>query len=187
MVSSSTALRKAHYETFYALHVFLFPLMLTMAALHHPETGWWAWAALILWVVERIWRSGRILTYNCRRYRKALTSVTDSDDNVFLATSYRPPPGYAHAELLGGATIRLTYVPPHRIQWAPGQHFLLNIPAISKFTSHPFTCATTTDKLKMPPFQAEMVFLIRAKNGWTKSLWDTVVSHAVQRKGYAGA
>ncbi|TEB36350.1 hypothetical protein FA13DRAFT_1249679 [Coprinellus micaceus] len=192
MASSSTALRKAHYETFYALHVFLFPLVLAMAAFHHPETGWWAWAALILWVVERIWRSGRILRYNCRgalglsrRYRKVPAPAADSDD-VFLATWYRPPPGYAYAELLGGATIRLTYTPAYRVQWVPGQHFLLNIPAISKFTSHPFTCATTTSKPSTPPCQVKMVFLIRAKNGWTKSLWDMVISHAVQRKSYVG-
>lgn len=192
MASSSTALRKAHYETFYALHVFLFPLVLAMAAFHHPETGWWAWAALILWVVERIWRSGRILRYNCRgalglsrRYRKVPAPAADSDD-VFLATSYRPPPGYAYAELLGGATIRLTYTPAYRVQWVPGQHFLLNIPAISKFTSHPFTCATTTSKPSTLPCQVKMVFLIRTKNGWTKSLWDMVISHAVQRKSYVG-
>lgn len=163
--------------------------MLIVSALHHPETGWWAWAALILWLVERIWRCGRILRLNCRRLLRCvradgLDGYSPVTEKKSSAHAYRPPPGYAHAEVLSGATIRLTYVSTRTVQWAPGQHFLLTIPAISMLDSHPFTCATISSKPDSPYGQAEMVFIIRAKNGWTKSLWDLVVHHAVQKKSY---
>lgn len=85
------------------------------------------------------------------------------------------PAGYAHAEILAGRTIRLRLIPPGRLTWAPGQHFLLCIPSVSKFVSHPFTCASVCDEQK-PGVDGRMImFLIRAKNGWTQDLWTTVV------------
>lgn len=88
--------------------------------------------------------------------------------------SYLPPTGYAHAELLSGRTVRLRYISPGPFSWAPGQHFLINIPSISRFTSHPFTAAAVCDEQNGDSGR-ELVFLIRAKQGWTKELWDNVV------------
>jgi hypothetical protein len=88
--------------------------------------------------------------------------------------SYLPPPGYAHAELLSGWTIRLRFITPGFLSWAPGQHFLINIPCLSTFTSHPFTCASICDEQMPSDAGRVLVFLIRAKNGWTKELWDRV-------------
>jgi len=65
-----------------------------------------------------------------------------SEDSLFApvtAITYTPPPGYARAELLSGATVRLTYISPGYTSWAPGQHFLINIPSVSRFVTHPFT------------------------------------------------
>lgn len=55
------------------------------------------------------------------------------------AIIYAPPPGFAHAELLSGATVRLTYITPGFLSWAPGQHFLINVPSVARLLTHPFT------------------------------------------------
>lgn len=91
-----------------------------------------------------------------------------------VPTDYVPPPGYAHAELLPGRTVRLRIVTPGYVTWAPGQHFLISIPSITRFTTHPFTTASICDEQNAYDDGRVLVFLIRAKSGWTKDLWDTV-------------
>ncbi|OCH94962.1 hypothetical protein OBBRIDRAFT_721614 [Obba rivulosa] len=92
------------------------------------------------------------------------------------SSNYTPPAGFAHLEVLPGRTVRLRVITPGHLSWAPGQHFLLRIPAITRFTSHPFTVASVCDEQAFSDSGRELIFLIRAKNGWTKDLWDTVVS-----------
>ena len=87
---------------------------------------------------------------------------------------YVPPVGYAYAELLSGMTTRISFITPQFLRWAPGQHFLLCIPSITHFTSHPFTCASICDEAAPNNSGRALVFFIRAKNGWTKDLWDKV-------------
>lgn len=93
---------------------------------------------------------------------------------------YVPPPGFAHAELLPGRTIRFRLITPGYLSWAPGQHFLLQCPAISRWTTHPFTNATICDQEAPNDEGRELVFLIRAKNGWTKRLWDNIATMIAQ-------
>lgn len=203
---AAKALRKSHYEAFYAIHVLLVPLMLITCALHHPQIWWWVLGALGLWIAERAWRLGRYLLLNsfCKRcvcwrkdrhlrllsvdrvephtYPPASSPFTRRDMTIIpcVPTPFCPPPGYAHAELLAGATIRLTYASVTQVKWAPGQHFLINIPSVSRFTTHPFT---TCSIFQQPPLEerlAVIVFLVRAKNGWTKDLWDTVAYHCIR-------
>lgn len=102
-----------------------------------------------------------------------------------------PPPGYARAELLPGRTIRLTVSTVRRMTWAPGQYALLNIPCLSRFTSHPFTIASVGEDVKDSSsrddneFNAvgrrpELVFFIRAKQGFTLDLWNEVQRRTVR-------
>ncbi|OSC99070.1 hypothetical protein PYCCODRAFT_1373773 [Trametes coccinea BRFM310] len=91
-----------------------------------------------------------------------------------LPTDYVPPPGFAHAELLPGRTVRLRIVTPGYLTWAPGQHFLISVPSITRFTTHPFTAASICDEQNPRGDGRVLVFIIRAKSGWTKDLWDTV-------------
>jgi hypothetical protein len=88
---------------------------------------------------------------------------------------YTPPRGYAYAELMSGMTVRITFVAPNFFPWAPGQHFLIHIPSISRLTSHPFTCGSICDEQAPEDGGRALVFFIRAKNGWTKDLWNKVV------------
>ena len=57
----------------------------------------------------------------------------------------------------------------------PCQHFFVCIPYLSKFASHPFTCASVCDEQKLGNDGRMVMFLIRAKNGWTKDLRTKVV------------
>ncbi|KZT67745.1 hypothetical protein DAEQUDRAFT_728741 [Daedalea quercina L-15889] len=98
---------------------------------------------------------------------------------------YVPPAGFAHAELLPGRTIRLRLITPGYLPWAPGQHFLVNCPAISWLTTHPFTNATICDQEAPNDEGRELVFLIRAKNGWTKRLWDKVATMIARGQNHA--
>lgn len=107
-----------------------------------------------------------------------------TDQHLFgthLPSPYTPPPGYAHAELLSGYTVRLRVITPGYLPWSPGQHFLLNIPSVSRFTSHPFTCASVCDEEGATDASRIMVFLIRAKSGWTRDLWNLVSRSIAER------
>ncbi len=110
-----------------------------------------------------------------RHSKRYSTSSTTSFLTTFLPT-FSVPIGYGHAEVLAGRTIRLSLITPGRLTWAPGQHFLLCIPSVSRLVSHPFTCASVCDEQKPGDDGRMITFLIRAKNGWTKNLWTTVVS-----------
>ncbi|KAF9264657.1 hypothetical protein L218DRAFT_925072 [Marasmius fiardii PR-910] len=204
--SSSSPLRKYHYETFYFLHILLAPLTLVFSALHHPPVAHWCWIALGFWLGERAWRAMRWLQVNGFFGKEKSAPVVMpanpasathavggiypphspyvnsqffflSDGNLLApatALEYTPPAGYAHAELLSGATVRLTYISPGFLTWAPGQHFLINIPSVSRFLTHPFTTASICDHQAAPSGRA-IVFLVRCKGGWTRDLWDHVV------------
>ncbi|KAI0035087.1 hypothetical protein K488DRAFT_44124 [Vararia minispora EC-137] len=100
------------------------------------------------------------------------------------ANAYIPPTGYAHIELLAGRTVRLTLSTPGYVSWAPGQHFLVTVPCISRFLSHPFTCASLCDEQILGPEGRTLVFYIRAKQGWTRDLWDGVVGLLSARRKY---
>ncbi|KIJ44052.1 hypothetical protein M422DRAFT_252545 [Sphaerobolus stellatus SS14] len=88
--------------------------------------------------------------------------------------TYLPPPGYAHATLLPGRTIRLRLVPPHHFSWAPGQYVQLTIPGISLFKTHPFTIASVCDQESRLDDGREILLLIRARAGFTKDLWNYI-------------
>ncbi|KIK57782.1 hypothetical protein GYMLUDRAFT_1010241 [Collybiopsis luxurians FD-317 M1] len=98
------------------------------------------------------------------------------------AIVYSPPPGFAHAELLSGATVRLTYITPGFLSWAPGQHFLINIPSVSRFLTHPFTTASICDEQAASVAGRAIVFLVRCRTGWTKDLWNHVANMINDRK-----
>lgn len=104
----------------------------------------------------------------------ATVPVPLSEQASMAGLGYCPPPGYAHAELMPGKTVRVRIVTAGFLSWAPGQHFLVHLPAVSRFTSHPFTVASVCDWQAPQTSARALVFFIRAKKGWTKDLWDTV-------------
>lgn len=214
-------IRHSHYETFYFLHVLFIPLMLVTSALHHPPLQSWAYAALGIWICERLWRvtwwlhingyyggitttqvpktdpirvqhhkyeamemKGLNLSFVPRHLPASSQStsatlvnkISTVEELVSPPSTYLPPPGYAHAELLPGRTVRIKFVTPGYRPWSPGQHFLLSIPCVSKFKSHPFTTASICDEQSTADAGRALIFVIRSRTGWTKDLWDTVVN-----------
>lgn len=230
MICSLEVVRKHVYEFFYIMHILLVPAMLIMAAWHHPDIWWWCWAALALWVCDRLYRFVRFLYNNgflrnirthrahWKQRRQRPMSLVGLPENLRLHTinlstggdksarhqsrnisypsaafvnklalyaeEYLPPPGFFHADMLTGKTIRLRIVPPGHMTWAPGQHFLLCIPAISAFQSHPFTVASVCDETVASGDNRELVFLVRAKGGFTRKLWDAVAAMVARGSRY---
>ncbi|KZO95850.1 hypothetical protein CALVIDRAFT_598906 [Calocera viscosa TUFC12733] len=310
-------IRERFYESFKILHIILVPCTLVFSALHYPPLGAWCYAALGLWVAERVWRYGRqfwvngvfgtkrveptlgkgryhpptpytggrewtapapparqqqqqnrdsSLSYISDREKPLPTPVDEqqhayppgqvmrggrrSDEDSFtdsiseyyqydqpaevptkaqfmhdhpgslehspgssvdlmtsrpgprgasleygmyqkegmqaVATSSRAgyaatPAGFAHAVALPGRTVRLTLQTSRPITWAPGQHVLLRVPAISKLTMHPFTIASCCDRDE----RGEMVLVIRARKGFTKQLWAYVHERSGPRRTVA--
>ncbi|CAE6414147.1 unnamed protein product [Rhizoctonia solani] len=88
-----------------------------------------------------------------------------------------PPPGYAHCVILPGRTVRLTVVTARPMKWAPGQHVLLCVPAVSKWTTHPFTIAGACDESStgVGARGREISLIIRARAGFTKLLWEEIM------------
>lgn len=101
--------------------------------------------------------------------------------------------------MLPGRTVRLRLTTPGYQTWAPGQHFLVSIPALSRIDAHPFSVASVCDEQAALHVAApgdedegsesggdlraqignggrEMILLIRAKKEWTKRLWELVSS-----------
>jgi len=85
-----------------------------------------------------------------------------------------PPPGFAYATLMPGRVVRLRILTPRPIIWAPGQHVLLSIPHVSKWTTHPFTINGCFDGETETDEGRVVELIIRAKNGFTKNLWEAV-------------
>jgi hypothetical protein len=90
-------------------------------------------------------------------------------------SSILPPQGFAVCHLMAGKTIRVTVLTARPMMWAPGQHALLTIPDVKKFQSHPFTIASVSDRLHKQGLGREVVFLIRARKGFTLALWEEIL------------
>lgn len=220
--------------------------MLVTAGLHHPTVSWWCWAALSVWLGERLWRASWWIYANGivsgvthrpspapSKFKNSPCDTWELDDVHSLSVEstlshldidgrfhspldpyyfhspisadrdtptsnarsptfpshlaeqnpfgtsisrtpppYIPPSGYVHVELLPGRTMRLRLITPGFLSWSPGQHFLLNIPSVSRFTSHPFTCASVCDEEAPTDADRIMLFLVRTKSGWTQYLWN---------------
>ncbi|KAG8690016.1 hypothetical protein FRC11_014393, partial [Ceratobasidium sp. 423] len=88
-----------------------------------------------------------------------------------------PPPGFAHCVILPGCTVRLTVVTARPMKWAPGQHILLCVPSVSKWTTHPFTIAGACDESStgVGARGHEISLIIRARAGFTRLLWEDIM------------
>jgi hypothetical protein len=86
------------------------------------------------------------------------------------------PTGFAKAELLPGRTMRIQVMTHRGFHWAPGQHALLRVPSVSMWTTHPFTIASVcqADTFGSDGTFDAVTFIIRAKAGFTRRLWNEI-------------
>jgi len=89
----------------------------------------------------------------------------------------KPESYEATVEALGRHSVRLI-LPNRHISWRPGQHVYLIIPSISTlpFETHPFTIANIPERdEKGGKKGTNLVFYIRAMEGFTRKLYDYAV------------
>lgn len=109
---------------------------------------------------------------NSPRYPPTINSGNNQPHTRY---SRIPPPGFALCQLLPGRVVRMRLLTPRPIVWAPGQHVLLQVPSVSKYTTHPFTITGCYDDESETGEGRVVELLVRAKNGFTKDLWEEVV------------
>jgi hypothetical protein len=71
---------------------------------------------------------------------------------------------------------------PQQLKWQPGQHCYITLPGISKLECHPFTIVSLSQHLSYPG-PNDLVLLIRACQGFTKTLADMAVKNFPSRSG----
>ena len=91
------------------------------------------------------------------------------------------PSSQATLQLLSANTIRVTAYRGQNlpITWSAGQHMFLALPSLGPVESHPFTiatianddCSTNTASKR----GKEMVWIIRARDGFTKRMRDHII------------
>lgn len=141
--------RKYYYETFLYGHILLALWFFYSCWKHVEQFGWkeWVYAALIIWVTERIFRLFRILN----------SGILD-----------------AHLQLIGDDLIRITIQKPSNqyfgvkncLNSKPGQYYFVYFLKPSIFwQSHPFSVMN---------FDKKIVMVIKPKYGITKYLYNLV-------------
>ncbi|KAI0677101.1 hypothetical protein C8Q78DRAFT_66778 [Trametes maxima] len=142
-------IRHRYYEIFYSSHVaFIIIFIVTMHIHCIPMLcAYWVWPCYIIWGFDRILRGSRYLLFN-----------------VIL----KPKNPKALVEYIGSDGLRVTLKRRIPGGWKAGQHVFLAFPALG-LESHPFTIGNIYEK-EDGGNEAEMVFIIRAMGGQTRTL-----------------
>jgi len=156
VVASLPAVRRRCYEAFWWPHQALAALFVALLLLHglldmKLYTYKWITPLILVYLVDRGWRVW------------GTTAVS-----VQVAVG-----GPADAAVQGGASITrvtpdlLRLVLPRPWAFCAGQAAELNVPAVRRYQWHPYTMASS-------PNEADAVFLIGIRGGWSRSLGDWV-------------
>ncbi|KAF8250580.1 hypothetical protein K440DRAFT_653467 [Wilcoxina mikolae CBS 423.85] len=140
IITSLNYLRKRHYEFFYMMHVCMFAIAVTFLGLHKPHKFGKAMIVIgSIWCCDRLLRTVRGLYYS---HGNSVTII--------------PLPGLA---------TKLVFKRP--MNFTPGSHAFVRIPAIRKFQSHPFTITSSPN----------VEFVVRAQKGFTFDLHTYAINH----------
>lgn len=170
-LSSTYSFRKRHYEVFLTLHMTLATIIVIAVYFHvNHSTSFNDTAMLffIFWVADRSVRTFRPYVYNflsgCRRRVKPPEKDTIQliSDSVMLITLHRSA-----------------------ISWKAGQHMYLRVPSLSRFPleAHPFSIASvkTEWSARLNNNDPDILrFIIRAKDGFTRRLLDSITIAGVK-------
>ncbi|GAA5965128.1 hypothetical protein JCM8115_006672 [Rhodotorula mucilaginosa] len=157
-------LRRRSYEIFLALHVIGAALILAGTWYHRPITQSWVYAAVGIWVAERVLRLlHHFISLHGRR--------------IFV----RAPVIKAKASVVAGA-IKLA-VPARGLRWAPGQHCYISFWGLElarrpwlygPTQAHPFSVANVPSDNE----HNELRFVMRIHDGITSALARTIEARA---------
>ena len=135
---SLSPIRHAFYETFLHLHQFLGFAAFLGVYVHLCSKMLPAFpfilAVIVCWLIERLWRIGRIIRLNYSRSGGKTSMIV---------------------EALPANACRVTYQLPNHVTIRPGSHVYAYIPWISLWQSHPFSVAWTNVE-SGPPIAADL-------------------------------
>lgn len=139
VIVSSGPIRHAFYETFLNGHRLLVLFGMIGVYIHLDKANLpqlpWVQLSLAFWVAEWVWRTYRIFYHNCSR-KRGITKVT--------------------VEWLPAETCRVTFELSRPWKYQPGCHVHAYIPALSLWSSHPFSVAWAEKKSKSASMEIEM-------------------------------
>ena len=134
LVAAFSPIRHAFYDTFLGLHRFLVMVALIGVYIHLDKANLpqlpYLQLGLALWVAEWVWRSLRIYYHNVSR-RHGITKVT--------------------VEALPAEACRVTFDLSRPWRWTPGCHVHAYLPALSPWSSHPFSIAWAEHRPRVSP------------------------------------
>ncbi|WRT68633.1 uncharacterized protein IL334_005611 [Kwoniella shivajii] len=154
--------RRKMFEFFLVMHIALVALMLAAFVMHWKAMDVWIYPGVGLWVADRVIRVLRLVVLNKLWIRRSL-SASDI-------------PSKATISLLTPSTLLLKFSSTSdHLNWSAGHHFYVVMPGMSRFPweAHPFT-ACTVPANPGKGTQAELAFIIRVRDGFTKRMKDKV-------------
>ena len=158
VISSVAPIRNLRHEIFIAQHIISYVGFTVAVSIHiqpYTRATWiYAWIPAGFFVLDR---GIRFISY------------------IWNNISSRGFMGRATLLSLPGEVTQVTVEDSRLRAWRPGQHVLLSIPELGKLQAHPFTVASVSSN------RAQLKFLIRAKEGFTRRLFNKA-SEAPQRK-----
>ncbi|KIJ37403.1 hypothetical protein M422DRAFT_177959, partial [Sphaerobolus stellatus SS14] len=154
-VCSLRPIRQSAFDFFFYSHILLIlSIILIFERVLTSEFSYniYIWPGLVAWGFDRTVRFLRVFWVN---------RIWQGKNRV-----------QATMELLGSDTIRLSCY--KKMAWKAGQHMYVSVPGISAapFEAHPFTIANIPNLDETGT--KKVVFLIKARNGFTKRLKDFV-------------
>ncbi|KDQ52027.1 hypothetical protein JAAARDRAFT_184606 [Jaapia argillacea MUCL 33604] len=168
-VISIRPVRANVYEFFFYSHLFLVLIFLLGAYYHTAQfhLDSYVWPSFLIWALDRFLRLVRVAFFK-------ISSFFRRD---------RSEPLDAKVELLSPHLVRLRVPRPPLFHWSPGQTAYLILPGVSALPieAHPFSivsidgsayapAADTADDKSAVAHWKELVFLINAREGFTKRL-----------------
>jgi ferric-chelate reductase len=120
------------------------------------------WPCWVLWGFDRLLKAFRVFFFN----------------RGYFIPGRSPTSLNATAERVAGGFVRLCVRRPAHLHWAPGQSAFLTIPSISAhpFESHPFTIASADIPAEKGIGASDLVFVIKARKGFTGRLEKAAAS-----------
>ncbi|KAL4242501.1 Ferric/Cupric Reductase Transmembrane Component, partial [Abortiporus biennis] len=165
-------IRKLSYEIFYLGHMALVLAFIVSVWIHLDGTGHanLVYPGAIFWALDRFLRYSHYVI-----------------NNPF----WNPRKSLGRLELLGEDTMRLTirrcwfgfavHFGGWTRGWKAGQHMFVAFPSINPTQSHPFSISTIPNDLGSD--EDELVFIIRVREGLTRTLKERLVLEARRRNG----
>ncbi|TKA78784.1 hypothetical protein B0A49_00816 [Cryomyces minteri] len=145
-LTTIASVRNWWYEFFVIQHILTFFGFIIAIMYHLPSTALWTrvyiWIPVGLYLLDRLLRSARYAYHNGRLAKATLTDLPGGVTRICVRTSQIS-------------------------RWSPGSHVLLSVPRFGIGQSHPATIASIPSS-----HDGELVFLLRAHDGFTKRVYN---------------